>query len=105
MDVEADAAFDSLERFDHVILAVSGGPDSMALMVLAAEWRVRATSEVPTLSVATVDHGLRRESRSEADLVRNEAARLGLPHAILPWEGTKPRNGVPMAAREARYRL
>ena len=105
MDVEADAAFDWLRRFDHVILAVSGGPDSMALMVLAAEWCARSTSEVPTLSVATVDHGLRAESRSEADLVRDEAVRLGLPHAILIWEGTKPRTGVPMAAREARYRL
>jgi tRNA(Ile)-lysidine synthase len=105
MDVEADAAFDCLVRFDHVILAVSGGPDSMALMVLAAEWRTRMKSEAPTLSVATVDHGLRPESRAEAEFVRDEAARLRLPHAILTWEGAKPRTGIPTAAREARYRL
>ncbi len=104
-DFEADAAFDRLARFDHVVLGVSGGPDSMALMVLAAEWRARAKLATPSLSVATVDHGLRPESRSEAELVGRAAERLGLPHAILTWDGEKPRTGVAAAAREARYRL
>lgn len=104
-DLEADAAFSGLARFDHVSLAVSGGPDSMALMVLAAEWRARGKLAAPSLSVATVDHGLRPESRSEAELVGRAAERLGLPYAILTWEGAKPRTGVAAAARAARYRL
>lgn len=104
-EFEAGAAFDRLARFDHVVLAVSGGPDSMALMVLAAEWRARAKFATPSLSVATVDHGLRPESRAEAELAGRAAERLGLPHAILTWDGTKPRTGVAAAAREARYRL
>jgi tRNA(Ile)-lysidine synthase len=103
-DVEADAAFASLARFDHVILAVSGGPDSMALMALAADWRLRRTS-APAISVATVDHGLRANSRSEAEMVAEAARRLGLSHVILTWDGPKPVTGLPMAAREARYRL
>ncbi|MBS0239782.1 MAG: tRNA lysidine(34) synthetase TilS [Proteobacteria bacterium] len=104
-EFEADAAFDRLARFDHVVLAVSGGPDSMALMVLAAEWRARAKFATPSLSVATVDHGLRAESRAEAELAGRAAERLGLPHAILTWDGAKPRTGLAAAAREARYRL
>lgn len=77
----------------------------MGLMVLAAEWRARAKFAVPSLSVATVDHGLRPESRAEAELVGRAAERLGLPHTILTWDGAKPRTGLAAAAREARYRL
>ncbi|MET0408077.1 MAG: tRNA lysidine(34) synthetase TilS [Hyphomicrobium sp.] len=102
---EADAAFAGLEAFDRVVLAVSGGPDSMALMVLAAEWRARMPSDAPLLSVATVDHGLRPESHAEAELVAEEARRLGLAHTTIPWNGEKPSTGLPAAARDARYRL
>src|ERR687887_555318 len=67
------------------LLAVSGGPDSVALMLLAVEWaRGRA---VPPLFVATVDHGLREDSRQEAEMVADWAASLSLPHAILVWHG------------------
>lgn len=104
-NAEADAAFERLARFGHIVLAVSGGPDSMALMVLAAEWRARSKSPAPSISVATVDHGLRAESRFEAEQVGAAARRLDLPHAVLTWEDVKPQTGVPMAAREARYRL
>lgn len=103
--VEADAALAALARFDRVVLAVSGGPDSMALMVLAAEWLPRVASPWPAVSVATVDHGLRAESGDEAKLVAGLAHRLGLSHATLIWDGAKPRTGLPNAAREARYRL
>ncbi len=104
-DAEADFALGALARFDHVVLAVSGGPDSMALMVLAGEWLSRAPAHRPAVSVVTVDHGLRAESRSEAEMVGVQAQRMGLPHTILDWIGDKPQTGLPMAAREARYRL
>ena len=104
-DAEADAAFAPLARFGHVVLAVSGGPDSMALMVLAAQWRARAKLPTSSLSVATVDHGLRPESRLEAELTGEAARRLGLPHTILTWDGVKPATGVAAAARDARYCL
>lgn len=83
-----------------VLLAVSGGPDSTALMHAAASLR----PEVP-LHVATVDHRLRPEAASEAASVGQEAAALGLPHTVLCWEGDKPETGLQDAARSARYRL
>lgn len=102
---EADSAFEPLAKFEHVVLAVSGGPDSMALLVLASEWRQRRNGAPPSLSVATVDHGLRPESPREAEFVASEARRLGLPHVTLLWTGEKPTRGIPDAARRARYRL
>ncbi len=83
-----------------MLLAVSGGPDSMALLALADEWR--RDSGVP-VSVATVDHGLRPQSRAEAEAVAATCAARGLPHSILEWRGEKPATGLPAAARAARY--
>lgn len=81
-----------------VLLAVSGGPDSSALMHAAAALGASAR-------VATVDHGLRPESGAEADAVGRAARGLGLPHAILAWAGPKPVAGLQAAARAARYGL
>ena len=66
-----------------------GGPDSMALMPRRA-LDARLRRAVP-VTVATVDHGLRAESRDEAETVAGWAGRLGLPHRILAWAGEKPR--------------
>jgi tRNA(Ile)-lysidine synthase len=104
-DIDADAALARLARFDNVVLAVSGGPDSMALLVLAAEWQARRTSRLPAISVATVDHKLRAQSGAEAEFVGREAARLGLPHTVLHWLDDKPATGLADAARRARYEL
>lgn len=92
------------ERHDAVLLAVSGGPDSTALMLLAARWRA-ARTDGPRLFAATIDHGLRAEARREAEAVGALAARLGLPHAVLEWRGAKPAHGLQEAARAARYEL
>nr|WP_245404852.1 tRNA lysidine(34) synthetase TilS [Ancylobacter gelatini] len=85
-----------------VVLAVSGGPDSTALMLLAARWRA-GLANGPALFVATVDHGLRPEARQEAAAVGRLAADLGLPHAVLSWDGSATRTGLQEAARHARY--
>jgi tRNA(Ile)-lysidine synthase len=87
-----------------IVLAVSGGPDSIALMWLAARWR-RALSRGPRLIAVTVDHGLRAEAAREARDVQRLARTLDLPHRTLRWTGTKPETGLPAAARSARYRL
>ncbi|MEW5964358.1 MAG: tRNA lysidine(34) synthetase TilS [Pseudomonadota bacterium] len=86
-----------------LVLAVSGGVDSMALMHLTAE-AVRRAGRGRVL-VATVDHGLRPESAAEARFVAEEARRLGLAHMTLVWHGAKPATGIQEAARAARYRL
>ena len=87
-----------------LVLAVSGGPDSLALMWLAARWR-RALSRGPRLIAVTVDHGLRPEAAREAREVKRLAQALQVPHRTLRWTGAKPDAGLPAAARAARYLL
>ena len=86
-----------------ILVAVSGGPDSMALLRLAAHWA--STPGRPPVLAATVDHGLRAESRAEADEVARWCAPLGLRHQILTWTGPKPATRIQERAREVRYRL
>ncbi len=87
-----------------LVLAVSGGPDSIALMWLAARWR-RGLKRGPRLIAVTVDHGLRPEAAREARDVKRLAQSLELEHRTLRWNGAKPKAGIPAAARDARYRL
>ncbi|MGA7486655.1 MAG: tRNA lysidine(34) synthetase TilS [Xanthobacteraceae bacterium] len=101
---EAKTLFDPLADASALVLAVSGGADSTALMVLAARWR-RARRSGPRLLAVTVDHGLRRESAAEASTVKRLARRLGVLHRIVRWQGKKPASGLQRAARLARYRL
>lgn len=76
-------------------LAVSGGPDSMALLALAAE-------ALPgRIAAATVDHGLRPESATEAALVASLCAELGVNHAI--FKVTLDSGNLQAQARVARY--
>ena len=83
-------------------LALSGGGDSMALMVLASEWARTVGRE---LRAATVDHGLRDGSAAEAALAGAAARQLGLDHTVLAWEGWSGQGNLQDAARQARYRL
>ena len=101
---EAEALFAPLARFPRVALAVSGGPDSLALLHLAAQWRA-ARSERPDLVVLTVDHGLRADSQGEALLVSRAAELAGLTHTTLLWEHGPVDEGVQARARAARYDL
>jgi tRNA(Ile)-lysidine synthase len=102
-DEGLERLFASLNQASGILAAVSGGPDSLALMHLLA--RRYAAGSRPAVLVATIDHGLRPEAAEEAAFVAREAAALGLPHRILAWTGDKPRTGIQEAAREARYRL
>jgi tRNA(Ile)-lysidine synthase len=101
---EAQSIFSDLERLPVLLLAVSGGPDSTALMVLAARWR-KTLKTKPKLIAVTVDHGLRPESKREAAAVARLARKLGIAHRTLCWRGVKPKTGLQEAARVARYRL
>jgi tRNA(Ile)-lysidine synthase len=87
-----------------IVLAVSGGPDSIAMMWLAARWR-STLARGPRLIAVTVDHGLRTEAAGEARNVKRLARTLELPHRTMRWTGDKPKTGLPAAARTARYRL
>jgi tRNA(Ile)-lysidine synthase len=101
---QAKSLFADWKHASGLVLAVSGGPDSVALMWLAARWR-KALSRGPHLLAVTVDHGLRPESAHEARDVKRLARALDVPHRTMRWTGEKPKSGVPAAARTARYRL
>jgi tRNA(Ile)-lysidine synthase len=103
-EVEAAALFGALDAFPALVLAVSGGPDSTALMWLAARWR-DGLKQQPKLIAVTIDHGLRKASVREAQAVRKLAAKLKVEHRTLRWTGKKPKTGIQEAARNARYRL
>lgn len=83
-------------------VAVSGGGDSLALMVLVAEW---CRSVGVTLRAATVDHGLRAEAATEARQVAATATALGVPHDTLVWRDRSGRGNLQAEARSARQTL
>jgi tRNA(Ile)-lysidine synthase len=85
-----------------VALAVSGGGDSMALLALAAVW---AETRRRSLSVVSVDHGLRPEAAEEIVLVKDLCGRLGLSHAVLRWSGWDGTGNLQDQARQARKDL
>jgi tRNA(Ile)-lysidine synthase len=100
---EVDALFAPLGGAKSLLIAVSGGPDSTALLLMAAEWAERRGKTL--IAAATVDHGLRPESAEEAKAVAALCRRLGVDHRTLLWKGAKPSSRLQERAREARYRL
>lgn len=102
---ELEALLAPLAPFAVLVLAVSGGADSLAMMHLVARWSRLHPHTGRKLVVATVDHGLREGSRGEARWVAGEAKKLQLAHELLTWTGDKPSAGIQDAAREARYTL
>jgi tRNA(Ile)-lysidine synthase len=103
----AQAATDRFERAIKVLagedrtigVAVSGGPDSLALLLLAAATRPGK------IEAATVDHDLREGSRKEAEMVADLCKMLGVPHEILTvnWD-KKPTSAIQERARLQRYK-
>jgi len=104
-DAEFAASMEPLGPFEaapFLAVAVSGGADSLALCLLAANW-VRERGG--RLAAITVDHGLRPESAAEA---RQAGLWLGarrISHEILVWGGPHPAANLQDAARHARYAL
>lgn len=94
--------FVPLAGMRRVALAVSGGADSLALLLLAEEW---SKNSGVGLVVYSVDHGLRPEASAEVAMVLDAAQRLGLAARGFRWAGPRPETGVQAAARAARYRL
>lgn len=83
-------------------VALSGGGDSLALLLATADWARR--HDRPLL-VLTVDHRLQPQGAAWAEACAAHAARLGAAFERLDWEGPKPAQGVPAAARAARHAL
>lgn len=99
---EAASLFSDLAGASGLLLAISGGPDSTALLWLVTRWRKTSKAK---LTAVTVDHGLRKEAKREAAAVAKLAKKLGVPHRIVKWTGAKPKSGIQQSARKARYAL
>lgn len=94
----------AIERDAALIVAVSGGSDSLALLLLVADF-LKTLAAPPRLVAVTIDHRLRAQAAQEADTVAALCRTEGIAHRTLAWQEPKPETGLPAAAREARYRL
>ncbi|WP_273755015.1 tRNA lysidine(34) synthetase TilS [Bartonella sp. MM73XJBT.G] len=88
----------------RVILAVSGGSDSLALMFLVKEYLDTLSIPLEIIAV-TVDHQLRKESAREAETVAEICHDHHIKHITVRWEGKKPKTHIASSARIARYNL
>ena len=87
---------------DKIAVGVSGGADSLALVLRLSEELKDNNIKIIAL---TIDHQLRKESRDEAEYVAQLMQRYDIEHHILTWDGDKPVTGIEEAARIARYDL
>jgi tRNA(Ile)-lysidine synthase len=104
-DAEFAARINEIARFEAaplVAVAVSGGPDSLALTLLADRWARDRGGRVCALSV---DHRLRPESSAELERLALWLRARAIDHRILVWHGEKPASRIQEAARAVRYRL
>lgn len=97
-----DQLFEEIPTEQTIVVAVSGGSDSLALLLLISAWANKCGAR---FQVVTVDHGLRPEAAAEAAFVAGTCEGLGVPHVTLAWEGLKPTSGLPEASRIARYQI
>ena len=84
------------------VVAVSGGPDSLALSFLAKIFSIKNFLNVKYL---IVDHKLRKESTSEAKYVQKILKKYLISLEILTWNGPKPKKNIQSLARDKRYEL
>ncbi|WP_208432991.1 tRNA lysidine(34) synthetase TilS [Bartonella taylorii] len=87
-----------------LILAVSGGSDSLALLFLVKD-HLKTLSVPPEMIAVTVDHQLRKESAREAENVAQICRAHHIKHIVVRWEGQKPKTHIASSARVARYNL
>ena len=86
----------------NFVVAVSGGPDSLALAFLAKIYSIKKKLNAKFF---IIDHKLRSESSKEALLVKKALKKNLINSAILTWRGHKPKSNIQSLARSERYRL
>ncbi|MDP3175940.1 MAG: tRNA lysidine(34) synthetase, partial [Phenylobacterium sp.] len=85
-----------------VAVAISGGGDSLALLLTTLHWAERHGRRVLALSL---DHGLQPQSAAWTRACGERARKAGAAFRALTWDGPKPPSGLPAAARGARHAL
>tara|TARA_Y100001958_G_C21174735_1_gene505800 strand:- start:332 stop:1354 length:1023 start_codon:yes stop_codon:yes gene_type:complete len=91
-----------LDVDDNFIVAVSGGPDSLALAFLSKIYSIKNKLNA---RYYIVDHKLRTESSAEAKYVKKILKKFYINAEILSWRGTKPKNNIQSSARAKRLEL
>ena len=86
----------------NFIVAVSGGPDSLALSFLAKIYSIKKCTDVKYF---IVDHKLRNNSTLEAKHVQKKLKDFAIKLNILTWKGLKPKKNIQSIARDKRYEL
>jgi|TARA_B100000780_G_scaffold251138_1_gene197638 tRNA(Ile)-lysidine synthase len=92
----------SLNIKENLAVAVSGGPDSLALAFLAKCYSLKNKIKVKYF---IVDHKLRKESSLEAKTIKDMLKKIDIDCKILPWNGKKPSKNIQAIARDKRYSL
>jgi len=92
----------SLNIEENLAVAVSGGPDSLALAFLAKCYSLKNKIKVKYF---IVDHKLRKESSLEAKTIKDMLKKIDIDCKILPWNGKKPSKNIQAIARDKRYSL
>ena len=93
---------DSLKVKENLAVAVSGGPDSLALAYLSKCFSLKNKLKIKYF---IVDHKLRKESSLEAKIVKNTLKKIDVRCKILKWNGKKPSKNIQAIARDKRYTL
>ena len=92
----------SLKTKEDLAVAVSGGPDSLALAYLTKCYSLKNNIKV---KYYIVNHKLRKEASSEAEIVKKVLRKIDIQCTILNWNGKKPTQNIQAKARDKRYSL
>jgi tRNA(Ile)-lysidine synthase len=92
----------SLKVKEDLAVAVSGGPDSLALAYLAKCYSLKHNIKV---RYYLINHKLRKESSQEAETVKKILKKIDIQCRILNWNGKKPSKNIQATARDKRYSL
>src|SRR6476620_3683476 len=95
--------FEPFEPNTKIAIALSGGIDSMALVILTNKWL--KNSNRGSLIALTVNHNLQKSSQADSKKVGMICQGLGIEHQVLDWKHDEITSNVQSQAREARYNL
>ena len=92
----------NLDLNENFIVAVSGGPDSLALSFLTKIYSIKKNLDVKYF---LIDHKLRNNSTKESGFVKLLLKKISVNLKVLTWVGKKPKSNIQSIARKKRYKL
>ena len=89
-------------KINKFLVALSGGPDSLALTYLAKCYSILHNAEAQFIHI---DHKLRKNSTDEANQLKNQLKKFDINCTILTWKSKKPKSNIQSISRRNRYNL